>query len=223
MNLYTHLLLASRLESHLQPADPPDYLWGAVCADIRYLAGLPRDRTHLSPAQIDVYQCAYPELESFLRGYRVHCLLDEINLEHVLGRRFPLRLFRLRQRHLAVMVELDAIRSLPGAFVLSGRHNPVLADLGISAGQASDFAGLLHQYLASPSMRSVLNALRQFGLLDDARVQEYLRAATAFGRNWLLQRIFSSVIRRAGLERAAVEYVLSAWDAPTIASGGDPA
>lgn len=52
MDPYTHAVLAHYLEPVVQPADPADYRWGAVAADIRYLAGMRREITHRPDAEI---------------------------------------------------------------------------------------------------------------------------------------------------------------------------
>ncbi len=61
---------------------------------MRYLAGLPRQQTHLPRAAIRAWLPAYPALHSFILGYQVHCLLDEIDLARVVGRAFPFNLLR---------------------------------------------------------------------------------------------------------------------------------
>ena len=66
MNPYSHIVIASRLESLVQPQDPPEYYWGAVAPDMRYLAAMRRAQTHLSPQELVAFFDRYPRLESFV-------------------------------------------------------------------------------------------------------------------------------------------------------------
>ena len=82
---YTHILIASFLESLIKPENLGDYYWGATAPDVCYLASLRRDQTHLSSKVILDDIIRYPHLKSFLQGYLVHCLTDEVKLKDLLG------------------------------------------------------------------------------------------------------------------------------------------
>jgi hypothetical protein len=78
MNPYSHLVIASKLEAQVRPENAAEYYWGAVAPDVRYPARMQRDRTHhhRQKSWTDARQPAW----SFLLGYTVHCLADEIDL-----------------------------------------------------------------------------------------------------------------------------------------------
>ena len=62
MNPYSHYLLASKAAPLIQPDHPAEYYLGSIIPDIRYLAGIRREQTHLSRARIQEYRSAYPHL-----------------------------------------------------------------------------------------------------------------------------------------------------------------
>ena len=103
MHPYSHYFLAVRLEAELSPALPGEYYWGAILPDIRYLSAMRREHTHLPRAQISALFAQYPHLRSFLQGYQLHCLLDELDSVAIVGRAFPINLFQaaLRRKILA--------------------------------------------------------------------------------------------------------------------------
>ena len=212
MNLYSHYYLAGQVAVELQPQDPAEYYWGALIPDVRYLAGLRRETTHRSRETLAALAEHHPELASFLLGYRVHCLLDEIELTRVLGQRMPFRLAgrRLRLQHYAILVEfyfLQKARPLPP---VSGRHNVVLDEMGITEKHTLAFAGAVRQYAAEPGLPAALAASKTLGLAGDQRVERYLQAALWLDRYRFLQKPMVWGVRAAHLEELAGGYVLKA-------------
>ena len=132
MTPYTHLVIASKLEPLVGPEDLAEYYWGAVAPDMRYVAAMRRAQTHLSAQQIIELGQRYPHLGSFLQGYLVHCLADQMDLGRVFFRHLPFCLLKgtLTQRHLAVLLELYYLEHQVVNPTLSGTHNEVLGELG---------------------------------------------------------------------------------------------
>ena len=89
MNPYSHIVIASKVEQQVAPVNASEYYWGAIAPDIRYLAGIPRHQTHISHQAIVVLIAQYPHLKSFLQGYLVHCLSDEIPLGEIFYQHLP--------------------------------------------------------------------------------------------------------------------------------------
>lgn len=205
MNLYSHAVLAWQLQNLVQPNNPDDYLWGAVAPDIRYLAGMRRQTTHLPDTEISIWFSRYPDYASFIQGYRVHCMLDAIDTARVLGRVAPfswvqwLRRKPFGQQQTAAVIELYYHRRFPQGLRLVGGHNPVLADLGVAAEQSRKFSSVLASYLSSPSFETALESFTRLGLVDDGRIQKYVRAYRSI-QNPLLLRVLVSGVKRAGLE-----------------------
>ena len=72
MHPYSHLVIAAKLEALIKPDTVQDYYWSAVAPDIRYLANMRREHTHLDQDRIRELMVCYPHLRSFLSGYQVH-------------------------------------------------------------------------------------------------------------------------------------------------------
>ena len=210
MNLYSHAILAQALQGAVAPDDPAAYLWGAVVPDIRYLAGLRRETTHLPDETIRSWFAQYPGHEAFIQGYRVHCLIDTIATVPALTGAFPLRwLQRFRRREFssqmaAVVIELYYQTRRPRGPELVGGHNPILASLGITPEQSATFAFETAGYLRSPSYQSVMTTFAHLGIIDDARIEKYTRAYRNLRRNPILLGILMASARNARLSEKAL-------------------
>jgi hypothetical protein len=209
LNPYTHVVIASELASLVRPASLPDYYWGAVAPDARYLAALRRERTHLSARRILGYVDSYPHLESFLRGYLVHCLADRIELGPLFYRHLPFRFLkrRLSQRHLAVLLELYCLERRRVQCSLSGTHNEVLDELGLSEPVSARYAQFVGQYVTPSSASRLADLAHLLGLENDARVEAYLDAAESLQRNRLLKRVLFRGIRAGRIDEQIVSRV----------------
>ena len=210
MNLYAHAVLAQKLLPLARPADPAAYLWGAVIPDIRYLVGMRRKTTHLTNEEITRWFEQYPGCESFIQGYRVHCLLDLIDTAHILGSQFPLNLLRgirrkpLSTQQAAVMIELYYHQDVPQGITLIGEHNAILETLGISAEQTQVYADALADYLAAPSFNTAASAFARLGVIDDTRIEKYVSAYHGIQKNRLLMGVMMASAKNARLEELAV-------------------
>ena len=108
MNPYSHLVIAAKLEALIKPDTVQDYYWSAVAPDIRYVADLPRQQTHIPSERMVEFFSQYPDLQSFLQGYLVHCLSDEIELRQVFLQHFPFSVLKnnLSHQQIAAILEL---------------------------------------------------------------------------------------------------------------------
>jgi hypothetical protein len=133
MNPYSHLVIASKLIQQIVPEYPPEYYWGAVAPDIRYLSAVPRDQTHLPAREILAFLIRYPHQRSFLQGYLVHCLSDEFPIEDVFFAHVPFSAIkgRLSRHHLAVILELFNFKHSRTNIQVSGVYNEVLHKIGL--------------------------------------------------------------------------------------------
>jgi hypothetical protein len=206
MNLYTHAVLAQALQPMLNPSDPAEYLWGALAPDIRYLAGTPRESTHLADAAIHGWADQFPGWRSFVQGYRVHCLLDRIDTVQSVSAAFPLRWLRRGEyspQRINVVIELYYQFKAPSGVQLSGGHNPILDSLGIRAEQSQAFASALAFYLRKPTFQNAVQTFTQLGIINDARLEKYMQAYQNLRHNPLMLLILTSSVHNARLEAAA--------------------
>jgi hypothetical protein len=196
VQIYTHLILAGELEHYLRPDDPAAYYLGSIIPDVRYLNGIPRQQTHLSPKEILAYQERYPHLRSFLSGLLVHCEIDLLDLTRVLFERTHLRwLSKMHQLQLSgVLIEsyfLEEARFNPP---IALENNEMLHELGIAAESVYQFTAGVRQFLLAPSFHSELAALQDARILASRRVRAYIRLIQAFERSrWLRKIVFTGV------------------------------
>ena len=209
VNLYAHLVLARAVESILCPTDPAEYYWGAIIPDIRYMAGMPRSQTHLPLEEIDRLMHRYTHLRDFLIGFRVHCLVDKIDVGAAVGEQFPLSLVRARfsPQMLTMMTEYYYLRTGRFAQLVSGKYNDALIELGIEPDQCAAFAGAANQYIASPTFETALQAFESLGMVDNRRINRYIKNARRIESSLLIKPVLLWSVRRARLEQLAQEIV----------------
>jgi len=213
MNPYSHYLLASKAAPFIKPDRLDEYYLGSIIPDVRYLAGMRRDQTHISQAQIREYRTAYPNLDSFLRGYQVHCLIDEIDIAKVASAAFPFNLLKwvlhknLSQQQIAVLVELFFMQSTHMDWQIKEDHNEVMTDLGITPAQTETYLNAMKEYLPSPSFETALSCFQKIGYPMNSRSEKYLQAYQSIERNRLMKGLLFMGIKNAKLDRYVVNYV----------------
>ena len=212
MGPYSHYYLASRLESRLRPEQAAEYYWGAVAPDIRYLAQMRRDQTHLAPEALAELPNRYPHLASFVLGYQVHCRLDQIDVAQWVSRAFPLRWMgkQLSAQRATMLVEIFFLRQGVAGMALSGSHNELLDDLGVAPEHSTAFATALQSYIGSHSLDGAVSAFQQIGMIENSRVEKYQRVYEFLRGKKLLLTILLWGVRNAHIEQRAIEHVLGA-------------
>jgi len=209
MNPYSHLVVASKLDFLVQPGDPAEYYWGAVVPDIRYLAAMRRQQTHLPTQAIVALLDRYPHLGPFIKGYLVHCLADQVDLSRIFYRRWPFSVLKntLTHQHLAVLLELFYLETQPASRPLSGTHNEVLDELGLSQDISARFARFVKQYALSTPRSSLWDMAQMLGLEHDSRIDKYVSAAKRFQSSGLLKNALFLGIRAGKIETQIVSRV----------------
>jgi hypothetical protein len=221
MNPYTHIVIASRLEPLVGPEDAAEYYWGAVAPDMRYVAAMRRAETHLSAQRIIELERKYPHLRSFMQGYLVHCLADQLDLGRVFFQHLPFSALKrtLTQRHLAVLLELYYLERQTVNPTLSGTHNEALSELGLSEAVAERFRQAMEQ-VALPALRwDPLAMARAMGLEGDSRIEKYAAAGRRFQKSRLLKALLFLGIRVGKIDEQIVSRVAALY----VRYGGGPA
>jgi hypothetical protein len=214
MNPYSHIVVASKLETLVNPEDASEYYWGAIAPDIRYLAAMQRQQTHVSSERIVGFISRYPHLKSFLQGYLVHCLSDEIDLGQVFFQHFPFSILKskLSRQRIAVILELYYFENERVNKKLSGSHNAVLSELGLNETQSTKLSQSISQYAMSSSFESRITELaRLLGLENDSRIDKYMTAAKQFQKNWFLRNGLFFGIRTGKISEQLVSRVTSLY------------
>ena len=197
MNPYSHVVIASKLESLVKPENPAEYYWGAIAPDVRYIAAVPRQQTHIPAQKIIEFISRYPHLESFLQGYLVHCLSDEVHMGEIFFRQFPFSFLKskLSYQHIAVILELFCFENEKVNISLSGTHNEVLTELGVNKAASARLASSIGQYVMAGEAR-LAELFRLLGPKDSSHLEKYIKAATSFQRNWFLKNALFFGIRQ---------------------------
>ena len=215
MNPYSHIVIAAKVEKALAPGNPNEYYWGAIAPDIRYLAAMQRQQTHVSSQRITQFFAKYPQQKSFLQGYLVHCLSDEIDLGEVFFHHFPFSVMKskLSRHKLAVMLELYYFENEKVNKAISGTYNEVLSVMGLSEPDCLRFSEFVGQYVRSTSFDARIHGLVQLlGLENDIRIERYISAAESFQRNELLKRAMFIGIRSGKVSEEIIFRVSSLLD-----------
>lgn len=213
MGPYSHYILAQALCGALKPDDPADYFWGAIIPDIRYLAEMRRERTHLSQTAIQEYAARYPHLKSFLLGYTVHCLIDQYDFPKAVSAAFPLNLLQRARRktfspqQMTMFVEMYFLQALPVESKICGCHNEMLGDLGITPEQTNLFFQAMQEYIQSHSFEGALAAFQKIHMIENGRIEKYPRVYQSMQSNSIQQTLLILSVRNARLEQRVPQYV----------------
>jgi hypothetical protein len=158
MKPYTHFVIAAQLEEDILPELPEEYYWGAVAPDVRFIAGVRREETHLSPEKILGFLEKYPHLKSFIQGYLVHCLTDSVEPRALLNKKVILRPFLQHAsiHFIATIIEAFYMENYPIQKPVSGKANEMLHDSGIRAEHLEKEVVLIKSYLEKPDMETNL-------------------------------------------------------------------
>jgi hypothetical protein len=160
---YSHFAIAAQLEAELRPATPAHYYWGAVAVDIRVTAGLPRERTHLSPEKVLEFCVKYPSLKAFTQGYMVHILSDLVDVQALVNKRPLMRLILRKNgpKFAQNLLEEFYITRRKVQKPVTIQHNKMLNDLGISRENVTSEAEFMRPYLQEPDYKITLAYLQK--------------------------------------------------------------
>ena len=207
MNPYSHAVVAARLESLVKPEDRNDYYWGAIVPDIRYLMDMQRQQTHIPSERIVELISQYPHLKSFLLGYLVHCLSDELDLSEIFCQHLPFSILRskLSRQHIAVILELFYFEHEKVDAGISGMYNEVLSGLGVDEAVSNTLAHSIGQYLmVAPAGDRLSKLFRLLGSKNNTQIEKYVKAAVGFQENWLLRNALFLGIRTGKISEKIV-------------------
>jgi hypothetical protein len=155
----------------------------------------------------------HPALKSFLQGYLVHCMTDQLDLVSILNKQFPFFLFKrkLTSQHYPMILELFYLeQKIHVTYTVSGRHNPMLDVLGITPEQSQMYYQLISKYLANPSFEAAIMLIQNLGNISNQRIDHYLASARKFQANQVLKSLMFLGIRIAKIHTRIVEEILSA-------------
>jgi len=206
MQLYSHLIIAQKMLAFLSPDDLSEYYWGAVAADVRYFAELPRRITHPLAEEVLLWQAEFANLNSFVLGYRVHILADERDAVGSLYEFIPWHSLRRRlpRSWATYLWEAVCIERCRFDGKISGTYNPLLEKLGIPRPAASAYAEAVTRYAADPSLELVVTLLSEIDWMGTPRLRRYLALAGWLQRNPRVRQALLSVIDEAEIIRRVV-------------------
>jgi hypothetical protein len=214
MGPYSHFIMATRVITLVRPQDESEFYWGSIVPDIRYLAGMRRAQTHIDRLRIQEFITRYPHLKSFLQGYRLHCLMDEINLQEEVGKVFPLNVInwlfngKITQQQITMLVELYFTQTVKTNLSINGGQNEVLAELGIQSSQTDLFLSAMQAYIHSPCLDTSYSTFQRLGIVNNSSIDRYMGAARNIQKSTLLRSLLLLGVKNAKLPRHAVAQVV---------------
>lgn len=216
MGPYSHFILAARLEKQLMPNLPNSYYWGAIVPDVRYLAHMRREQTHLDKEQIQRFADCYPHLASFLLGYRVHCIIDQFDLDLFINTNYPFKLFnlllrkRLSHQQITMLVEMYFLKTPVESAQIAGEHNEVLNDLQVPPEQTRIFFEAMQTYIQLHTVDAAMSAYQSVMMIDNSRMEKYLKAFSSMQNHRLLNVLLMAGIKNSHLEEKVIQHVQAA-------------
>jgi hypothetical protein len=189
MKPYSHFAIASQLENGIHPKLVAQYYWGALAPDIRLLAGFSHQRTHLSAEAIFIFLDKYPHLESFIQGYLVHCLTDDVEVGSLLRQRINLLpyLKSVSTQFIATIIELFYIENYPVHQPVSGDVNEMLNEIGILDQYIKAEFNILKPYLEKPGLEAIYTYMES-GV--NPRLQNYLEEIEGIKNDPLVKQLW---------------------------------
>jgi hypothetical protein len=213
MGPYSHYFLAQKLEAHLQPAQPDEYYWGAIIPDIRYLAQMHRSHTHLSQERLSELGACYPHLKSFLLGYQVHCLIDQIELSPLINASFPMNLMKrmlhrnFSPQQITMLIEFYYLQTPIPPAKMSGSSNEILLSLGITPQQTSLYFQGMQEYFQAHSLDAAISTYQKMFMIENHRLEKYMKAYQSMKRRKLVNGLFMLSVRNAGVDQHVIDFV----------------
>ncbi len=221
MGPYSHFVIATKLAKYLLPEDLGAYYWGSIIPDIRYLAKMRRADTHVERERLQEWVRCYPHLQSFLLGYQVHCLVDEIDVTRRVSAAFPLNILSrmlhkgFAQPQVTMLVEMYYLKQAVPGVNLSGSHNEVLRGLGITPEQTGVVFQSMREYIHAHSFDAALSTFQKIGIIENTRLEKYLNAYQSMQRSRLMNAILLASVKNVGLGAYAIRYVRAGIQANT--------
>ncbi len=203
MLLYTHIITARRISDilGLELKNSEAYLLGAILPDIRYLAGLPREQTHLPLEQFMAIarQCPASERD-LLTGYLVHLIADEFAQADLRAMMFPLLPGSMR-RHIKVgvlniMLEIGYRHQTCGALLFSREARCLGRHLALPEEQVVGMVEQVEGYLSDPSLEETMKTLGSSSLNSNRNIRFYLRVGRTLYQMKFIRRFITAKVNR---------------------------
>lgn len=162
MEPYSHFVIASQLEDDIHPKLSEEYYLGAVAPDIRFVAGIAREQTHLPAGRILEFLDKYPHHASLIQGFLVQFLTDKVDIIGLLEQRTLLRPFlpHVSQYFIFTIIEAFYIDHCVVRKPISMQPNEMLCELGIQREHIELEAKTMQPYLLKPTFAATIAYLR---------------------------------------------------------------
>jgi hypothetical protein len=106
-----------------------------------------------------------------------------------------------------MLVELYYLQTARPNRSISGAHNEVLAELGITPAQVDIFLPAMQDYVHSPCFETIFSTFQRIGMVKNPRAEKYLKAARQLQKNALLRNILLAAVKNTHLDRIALAHV----------------
>jgi hypothetical protein len=202
---YAHFVLAQRIAeaAGLPVVDEGQYLLGAFLPDIRYFTGQNREHTHFPLQELDRYQACSDVSVDFLRGYKVHLLIDEVweedEVKTAYRRAFlpPIRK-RMTRGLEALVMELYCLKQPVPMVKLPVAENSVTRQLSLERSALEISVHSAKRYLERRDLAAALEMAREMKLFPSHRVRTLEQLLSVMRHPLLGRLVMAEVIRSTG-------------------------
>ena len=131
----------------------------------------------------------YPHLESFIQGYLIHCLTDDVEVGVLLRQRVTLLpyLKLASTQFIATIIELFYIENYPVHRPVSGDANEMLTEIGILDKFIKAEFNILKPYLEKPCLEAIYTYMES-GV--NPRLQNYLEEIEGIKNDPLVRQLW---------------------------------
>ena len=195
---YAHISLAHGCLDYLDVADRNEFYLGAISPDIRYFTKRPREQYHMSLERLDELVSQSDISESFVLGYRVHLIIDELWYTEEMNNRYRNLFFfavrnRLSPKLLESALEYFCLTQRPVSTRLEVRENGLMQRLDVTLDDITKAVDSMQAYIDRRSLQIGLDIAQGTGLYSNERLDQ-MRALSSMVENSRLRRLFVDLL-----------------------------
>lgn len=195
---YAHISLAHGCLDYLDVADRDEFYLGAISPDMRYFTRRPREQYHISLERLDELVLQSNASESFVLGYKVHLIVDEIWYTEEMNNHYrnmfisPIRKM-LSPKLLESALEYFCLTKRPVSTRLKVRENGLMQRLDVTLEDVTKAVNAMQTYIDRRSLQIGLDIAQGTGLYSNERLDQ-MRALSSMVENSRIRRLLVDII-----------------------------
>jgi len=197
---YAHISLAHGCLDYLKVSDRDNFYLGAISPDIRYFTKRPREQYHVSLERLDELVSQSDVSESFVLGYRVHLIIDELWYTEEMNNRYRNLFFsairkRLSPKLLESALEYFCLTQRPVSIRLKVQENGLMQRLDVTLDDMNKAVNSMQTYIDRRSLHIGLDIAQGTGLYSNDRLDQ--------------MRELSSMVENSRLRRLLIDFLVN--------------